>query len=66
MGIIEQISSKEKALHVIESCENIPQCNSAENYVELYFNKFEDRLGFEELRRFLKQHKLDLLNPNEK
>ena len=65
MEILKQVLSKEKAFHVIESCENIPQCNSSENYVELYYNKFEDRLGYEELKRFLRQHKEDLLKPRQ-
>lgn len=64
MEIVRQLLAKEKAFYVIESCENTSQCDSSESYINLYYNKFEDRLGFEELKRFLKEHKLNLLNPN--
>lgn len=66
MEIIKQITSKGKAIDVIESCVNMLQCNSAENYINLFYSKFEDRIGFEELKRLLKEHKLNLLQPNSK
>lgn len=64
MEIIKQITTKNIAFSVIDSCETMEQCNSAENYAYLYFNKFEDMIGLEELKRRLKEHKLILLNHN--
>ena len=66
MEILKQVLAKEKAFHVIESCENMAQCDSSENYINLYYDKSEDRLGFEELKRFLKEQRSYILNPNVK
>ncbi len=62
MEIIKQVTAKNIALDVIESCETQEQCTSAETFISLYFNKFGDRIGFEELKRFMKEHKLSILN----
>lgn len=59
---MKQIIAKDIAFSVIDSCETMVQCNSAKNYIYLYFNKFEDMIGLEELKRYLKEHKLIILN----
>ncbi len=64
MEIIRQITAKNKAYDIIYSCETIPQCNGAENYVGRYLTLFEDKLGFNELMRVLKEHKVGLLSPS--
>jgi hypothetical protein len=64
MEIIKQITAKNKAYDIIYSCETIPQCNTAENYVGRYLTLFEDRLGFNDLMRLLKEHKVGLLKPS--
>ncbi len=64
MEIIKQITAKNKAYDIIDSCKTIPQCNIAENYLESYLKLFEDRLGFNDLMRILKEHKVNLLKPS--
>jgi hypothetical protein len=49
MEIKKMIEAKEKALSVIDSCENIPQLDVADRYVEQYFKKFEDELSYRTL-----------------
>lgn len=49
MGIIKQLEAKEKARSVIKSCWNYLHINTANTYIELYFNKFEDEIGRQEL-----------------
>ena len=42
MEILKQIESKNKAIKVINSCVTDEQFNSALNYIELYYKRFED------------------------
>jgi len=53
MGLIKQINSKNKAIRIIESCRNKTQLSVALNYVELYYKKYEDFLGYNELKRII-------------
>jgi hypothetical protein len=53
MGLIKQINSKNKAIRIIESCRNKTQLSVASNYVELYYKKYEDFLGYNELKRII-------------
>lgn len=52
MFIIEQITSKQRAEAIIDSCETQEHFDAAEKYVELYYAKYEDYLGY----RFLLSH----------
>ena len=61
--IIRQISAKSKAFDVIGSCMTGDQFNAAENYIELYYNKFEDFLGYNELKRELQRVRVESLSP---
>jgi hypothetical protein len=63
MEIIRQITAKNRAYDVIYSCNNIPQCNVAKNYIRAYYDLYEDRIGYEDLKRILKEHMVDLLAP---
>lgn len=60
MDIIKQIKCKNKAIDIINSCKTFEQCYVAERYINLYYEMFEDLLGFNELNRTLKKHKLFL------
>lgn len=62
MEIVKQITAKIKGFDIIDSCENANHWKAAERYIRLYFNKFEDLLGKQELDRHLQEHKLKLLN----
>tara|TARA_B110000503_G_C6776167_1_gene261402 strand:- start:89 stop:268 length:180 start_codon:yes stop_codon:yes gene_type:complete len=57
MEIIKQIEAKNKAIKVIGSCETEEQLNFALNYVELYYKKFEDFIGYNELKRLINHTK---------
>ena len=61
MEILAQIMAKSKAESVIESSDSMAHFSGAEKYIQLYYNKFEDRLGYEYLKRELKQARLDSL-----
>jgi len=49
MEIYHQIKCKNKALDIIHSCLTIAHVLVARNYIKLYFEKFEDMLGYMEL-----------------
>jgi hypothetical protein len=53
MEILKQIKAKKKCVKVIESCETKEHYKSAYNYINLYHNKFEDFIGYNELKRML-------------
>jgi hypothetical protein len=53
MELLKQIEAKQKCTLVIESCVNKEQLESAHNYVKLYYKKFEDFLGYNELIRMI-------------
>ena len=54
MDLLKQIKAKEKCILVIESCKTKKQIKSAYNLINLYYEKFEDFLGYNELIRMLK------------
>ena len=49
MDILNQIECKNRAFNVIDSCITIAHVLSARKYIKLYFEKFEDMLGYMEL-----------------
>ncbi len=49
MDINTQISAKQKAVNVINSCETLEQCETAMNYIYLYHDLSGDDLGFHNL-----------------
>jgi hypothetical protein len=53
MEILNQIKAKRKCVRVIESCKTKEQHKSAKNYIDLYYKKFEDFIGYNELKRML-------------
>jgi hypothetical protein len=53
MELLKQIEAKQKCVLVIESCLNKDHLKSAYNYVKLYYDKFEDFLGYNELIRMI-------------
>lgn len=61
--LIRQISAKSKAFDVIESCMTGDHFRAAENYIELYYKKFEDFLGYNELKRELQRVRVESLSP---
>ena len=61
--VIKQITSKSKAKDIINSCVNGHHFNGAENYIELYNHKFDDFLGYNELKRELQKARVESLTP---
>jgi len=57
MEILKQIEAKNKAIKVINSCKTDEHFESSLNYVDLYYKKFEDLIGYNELKRLIKQNK---------
>ena len=55
MEIIKQIKAKNKAIKVINSCKTDEHFESSLNYIDLYYKKFEDFVGYNELKRLIKQ-----------
>jgi hypothetical protein len=55
MEILKQIEAKNKTIKVINSCETEVHFESSLKYIELYYKKFEDFTGHNELKRLLKQ-----------
>lgn len=51
MEILNLIEAKEKAKKIVESCTTEKQLKSAEKYVELFRNKFEDNLSYYKLKK---------------
>jgi hypothetical protein len=60
LDIIKQINAKATAIRYIESCEGIDHFNVMDNYIEIYRNKFEDFLGYTELRSLIEEKKREL------
>lgn len=54
MEILNQIKAKKKTKSVIQSCVTKEHYEVAERMVEQYKNKFDDFLGYNELKRLLK------------
>lgn len=48
---MNQLLAKDKAILVIESCQNVEQLTSAKQYIELYYISFDDMLGYNMLMR---------------
>ena len=59
MEIIKQIEAKNKAIKVINSCKTDEHFESSLNYIDLYYKKFEDFVGYNELKRLINQNKED-------
>jgi len=59
MTLIDQIKAKKKTEKVIKSCITKEHFEMAERMLEFYNNKFEDFLGYHELKRLIKQNKDD-------
>jgi|TARA_R110002020_G_scaffold91096_3_gene221492 hypothetical protein len=57
MEILKQIEAKNKAIKVINSCKTDEHFESSLNYVELYYKKFEDLIGYNELKRLIRKNK---------
>ena len=57
MTLIDQIKAKNKTKKVIESCVSKEHYEVAKRMLEQYNNKFEDFVGYNELKRLLKKIK---------
>ena len=57
MGILEQIMAKDKTQRVIESCVTDTHFSCAEKMLQLYYKKYEDYLGYNQLKRMINQNK---------
>jgi hypothetical protein len=57
MTLINQIKAKDKTKRVIESCITDEHYEVAKRMLELYNNKFEDFVGYNELKRMINQNK---------
>jgi len=57
MTLIKQIKAKDKTKRVIESCITDEHYEVAKRMLELYNNKFEDFVGYNELKRMINQNK---------
>lgn len=53
MSIYKQLNAKEKAINVINSCNTELQLNNAHRFIQLYYNCFEDYVGYHELLNLL-------------
>ncbi len=63
MDILKQINAKNKSFNVIESCETMDHFIGAEKYIELYYQKYEDYIGYYELKRYIQECKINSLRP---
>ena len=63
IDILKQITAKNKTIDVIESCDTLDQYINAERYVELYYSQFEDFIGYNELKRYIQERKIQSLKP---
>jgi len=57
MTLINQIKAKDKTKRVIESCITDEHYEVAKRMLEQYNNKFEDFVGYNELKRLINQNK---------
>jgi hypothetical protein len=57
MTLINQIKAKDKTKRVIESCITDEHYEVAKRMLELYNNKFEDFVGYNELKRMINHNK---------
>lgn len=58
--IIEMVTAKNKAINVIESCQNKEHVKGASAYLELFANKFDDLFTYTVLLQKLELKKTDL------
>lgn len=56
MEIINQMGAKSKCIKVIDSCVTSEQLKVADRYIELYNKKYEDFLGYNMLKRKIKEN----------
>lgn len=59
MTLINQIKAKDKTKRVIESCITDEHYEVAKRMLEQYNNKFEDFVGYNELKRLINQNKYE-------
>jgi hypothetical protein len=59
MTLIDQIKAKNKTKKVIESCDSKEHYEVAKRMLEYYNDKFEDFVGYNELKRLINQNKDD-------
>lgn len=57
MDILKQIEAKNKGFKIIQSCTTKEHCESTTRYINRYFEKFEDFLGYTELNNALLEYK---------
>lgn len=62
LDIITQIKAKTKALAIIHSCIDNNHYKVAEKYIELYYRKFDDFLGYNGLKRELQRIRVESLS----
>jgi len=60
MEFLKMLEAKEKARAVILSCKTISHLETSKQYVELYNDKFEDFLGYQELQYEIESHEQTL------
>ena len=60
MTLINQIKAKDKTKRVIKSCITDEHYEVAKRMLEQYNNKFEDFVGYNELKRLINQNKDDI------
>jgi hypothetical protein len=63
MTVLKQILTKQKAIAIIETCESQDHFKAASNYIDLYFKKFEDFVGYNELKQFHQEMKIKSMTP---
>jgi len=61
--IIKQLGAKRRCYDVIESCITADHWNGATNYIENYYKLTEDFLGYQELKHYLQQRRVEDLYP---
>lgn len=57
MEILNQIKAKKKTKSVIQSCVTKDHYEVAERMIEQYKNKFDDFIGYNELKRLINKKK---------
>ena len=57
MDTLKQIEAKNKGFKIIQSCTTKEHFESTKRYINIYFEKYEDFLGFTELNNALIKYK---------
>lgn len=60
MEILELLEAKDKAKRVIESCDTFDQLSGAENFVKLFYERFESLLDKSELDSLIENKRKEL------